>query len=52
MSLRLSIYGCGHGGGLPARSDVVALSLSLVRYSPFNRHRVRLPMFPLCRPIK
>ena len=38
--------------GLPARADTVALSLSLVRYSPFNRHRVHLPMFPLCRPIE
>lgn len=26
MSLRLSICGCGHGGGLPARSYAVALS--------------------------
>lgn len=26
MGLRLSICDCGHGGGLTARSDVVALS--------------------------
>lgn len=47
MSLRLSICCCGHDGGLPARFYAVALSLSLVRCSPLNRHRVCLPSFHL-----
>lgn len=52
MSLRLSICGCGHDGDLPARSDVVALSLPLVRCSPLNRYRVVCRRFFPFRPIE
>lgn len=48
----LPICGCGHGVGLPALSDAVALSLPLVRCFPLNRYRVCLSVFPFCRPIE
>lgn len=52
MSLWMSICGCGHDCGLPARSDAVALSLPSVRCFPLNRHRICLLSFLPFRPIE